>query len=265
MEKVRVLSLGAGVQSSALCYMYERGDLDGRPDFAVFADTQREPAEVYEFFEKLKREIWSFPIYVATKGDLGEWPNKIPFFLKHPNGKRGMGWRQCTNDFKIQVVNKEVRRVLGYRPRQRWRHHIEMIMGISCDEAQREKISQDKWRTNVYPLLEGWMTRQDCIDYCKSIGVTPPRSACYFCPYRSKREWAEMKKNHPEDFQRAVEYDRFIRTDAAKRQGAKAQSRLPQYLSYDLVPLDEMDLSHIDPKSEFEHGMGNECEGMCGV
>jgi len=44
-----VLSLGAGVQSSALALMLENKDINyPMPDFAVFADTQSEPQEVYE-------------------------------------------------------------------------------------------------------------------------------------------------------------------------------------------------------------------------
>ena len=96
IKTVRVLSLGAGVQSSTLCYLYERSRLKNPPDFAIFADTQAEPKEVYTFFKKLKEDIKSFPIYVGTKGDLKKQPQKIPFFVRHPDGKRGMGWRQCT-------------------------------------------------------------------------------------------------------------------------------------------------------------------------
>ncbi len=261
-KTVRVLSLGAGVQSSALCYMYERRILDNPPDFAVFADTQREPMEVYKFFKKLKGDIKSFPIHVASRGDLGDHPNKIPFFLKHPNGKRGMGWRQCTADFKIKVVTKEVRRILGYRPRQRWRHHVEMIMGISLDERQREKISQDKWRTNIYPLIDMGRSRGDCLDFLKEIGVSAPRSACYFCPYRSKREWAEMKRDAPEDFEKACKYDESIR-ESSVRMGDSAN--LPQFISHEMIPLRDVDLSQEDKQSELDFGMNNECEGMCGV
>ena len=107
MEKIKVLSLGAGVQSSALALAFENKEkgFEHPPDFAIFADTQAEPNEVYYFLEKIKKLI-SFPIYEASAGDLSKAPHKIPFFIKRPDGKRGMGWRQCTNEYKIQVVNK---------------------------------------------------------------------------------------------------------------------------------------------------------------
>ena len=263
-KTVRVLSLGAGVQSSALCYMYQLEKLKDFPDFAVFADTQAEPQEVYSFLKKLQKDITIFPIYTATKGDLRDHPNKIPFFVRHPNGKKGMGWRQCTNDFKVQVVIKKIRDILGYKPRQRWKHHIEMVMGISYDEIGRKKTPQEKWRTNAYPLIDKGLTRQDCIDFCKSYKLNPPRSACIMCPYRSKKEWAHMKKQHPKDFEAACQYDEKIRLSATRM--GKGLS-LEQYIRPELIPLRNIDLDHLtdNKQMDLQFGMANECEGMCGV
>ena len=54
-QPFRVPSLGAGVQSSTVLLMSLLGELD-RLDAAIFADTQWEPAEVYDHLEKLKRQ-----------------------------------------------------------------------------------------------------------------------------------------------------------------------------------------------------------------
>ena len=64
-----VLSLGAGVQSSALALMAAKGEIGPMPDFAVFADTHAEPKEVYDYLEYLK-ELLPFPVYTVDKGDL---------------------------------------------------------------------------------------------------------------------------------------------------------------------------------------------------
>lgn len=53
---LRVLSLGAGVQSTTLAYMVARGDLE-LIDFAVFADTGDEPARVYEHLDRLENVV----------------------------------------------------------------------------------------------------------------------------------------------------------------------------------------------------------------
>jgi hypothetical protein len=51
---LRVLSLGAGVQSTALAILAARGHLP-RPDAAIFADTGWEPAAVYAHLDRLDR------------------------------------------------------------------------------------------------------------------------------------------------------------------------------------------------------------------
>ena len=56
---LRVLSLGAGVQSSALALMAEEGDAP-MPDCAIFADVGAEPQEVYDYLEYLKA-FYPFP------------------------------------------------------------------------------------------------------------------------------------------------------------------------------------------------------------
>ena len=48
MADLRILSLGAGVQSSTLALMIEKGEIP-MVDAAIFADTQAESKETYEF------------------------------------------------------------------------------------------------------------------------------------------------------------------------------------------------------------------------
>src|SRR5690606_33579649 len=54
---LRVISLGAGVQSTTLILMAARGEFDVMPDCAIFADTQWEPKAVYEHLDWLEREV----------------------------------------------------------------------------------------------------------------------------------------------------------------------------------------------------------------
>ena len=261
---IRVLSLGAGVQSTALAYLFQQGKIERPPAFAVFADTQREPPAVYENLARIKREIKQFPIIVASKGDLGEQHNTIPFFLKNPDtGKRGMARRQCTNEYKVQVIVQAVRKRLGYQPRQRMRHHIETILGISTDESQRMRESKHRWETLRYPLInEIKWNRADCIAYCKQIGLRPPRSACYFCPYKSDQEWLIMKREAPDMFEKACAFDDGLRD--AKSWREEATYRAQKFVHRSLRPLREVEFKHEHQQDLF-YGMNNECEGMCGV
>ena len=60
LEKVRpnlrVLSLGAGVQSSTLALMIEKGEIP-MVDCAIFADVKGEPQEVYKWLDWLETEL----------------------------------------------------------------------------------------------------------------------------------------------------------------------------------------------------------------
>ena len=62
---IRVLSLGAGVQSSTLLLMAVAGELE--LDHAIFADTGHEPEPVYRWLEYLQR-VSTIPIHVVRDG-----------------------------------------------------------------------------------------------------------------------------------------------------------------------------------------------------
>lgn len=48
--QMKILSLGAGVQSSTLALMCEAGEIE-KPDYAIFADTGWEPRHVYQWLD----------------------------------------------------------------------------------------------------------------------------------------------------------------------------------------------------------------------
>jgi hypothetical protein len=262
-EVAKVISLGAGVQSSALLLLSDRGEI-ARADFAVFADTQAEPQEVYDWLEILKKTV-SIPIYTASKGDIiadsyyrleyGDKWASLPFWIKGA-GEDNIAQRQCTNDYKIQVVQSEVRRVLGYAKGKHMKHTVEMMIGISIDESIRMKDSRTPWIKNKYPLIfDKPMHRQQCIEYVNSIiNQKPPRSACYICPFKTNDEWKHIRDNYPDLWTKAIEFDNRTR----QLQGFKGQT----YLHKDRVPLEEANLEKVSNQLDL---FGNECEGMCGV
>ncbi len=68
---MRILSLGAGVQSSTVFRMMCAGELP-KADHAIFADTQWEPPEVYTQLDRLTEEgkKAGIPVHVVTYGDI---------------------------------------------------------------------------------------------------------------------------------------------------------------------------------------------------
>ena len=255
-----VISLGAGVQSSAMLLMSDRGLIE-RADYAVFSDTQAEPKEVYEWLEFLKSKV-SIPIHVTTKGSLeedmfnGKHFASVPFFSLMPDGKVGMLRRQCTYEYKIVPMHQFVRREMGCKKGERIKKYgrVLMLIGISRDEPLRAKCSREKWIDHKHPLLDMGMRREGCIEYVeKEIGRTPPRSACMFCPYHNDNEWRRLKETDRESFMRAVEYEK--RLQKLKRWKGKP------FLHRSCVDLATVDFSNTNQLNMFN----NECEGMCGV
>ena len=113
---IRILSLGAGVQSSTMALMADQGAFGVKPDAAIFADTGWEPTPVLEHLEWLKTQL-SYPVYITGKGTsirddiinaMGENGNRFasaPFFTKNPeSNKKGMLRRQCTREYKITPI-----------------------------------------------------------------------------------------------------------------------------------------------------------------
>lgn len=274
---LRILSLGAGVQSTTLGLMAAHGEIN-RVDCAIFADTQSEPKAVYNHLARL-RDALPFPVHVVSKGSLrqemidasegrsGAW-GRPPLFLRNPDGTKGMLRRQCTQDYKIDVIHRKVRELAGVRRGSPGPKHtiVEQLIGISIDEAHRQRDSRCRWIDNTYPLVRRGITRRECVEKLAEWGWTSvPKSACTFCPYHSDAMWADMKANDPESFAEAVDIDQRLRS-----RNMFTVLRGEAYLHASRQPLETINFrtDRLGPpkQREFDFGLfGHECEGMCGV
>ena len=274
------LSLGAGVQSSALALMAATGEIGPRLDAAIFADTQSEPASVYRWLDWLEGEIarspYPFPVHRVTRGSLKERmldmrvtadgrvfaKTDIPFFTLAEDGSRGMvPNRACTADFKIHPIRKAVRDLAGIK-RGQTEPTVTQWIGISWDEIQRCKANRDPWATNRWPLVERNLTRAQCIEWMMRRGhPSPPRSSCVFCPFHSDAEWRRLRDEEPEAFAEAVAFERNVQQVKASTGNFRSQP----FLHRSCKPLDQVDLSTAEERGQLTLGFDNECEGMCGV
>lgn len=266
-NKLRVLSLGAGVQSSTLALMIEKG-LIPKVDCGIFADTMGEPKLVYSHLEWLEKQL-SFPIHKVKKGDLrqdmidaidGKYKFlSVPLYTRNAHtGKKGLLRRQCTADYKILPIVQKVRQLLGLKKRQKVKKDmkVEMIMGISYDEVFRIKPNRLPYITNIYPLADMKMRRLDCLNWMKNNGYPkPPRSACTFCPYHSNKEWRNIKQDKDE-------WEKVVKLDQIIREGTERNTD-QLFLHKDRIPIDQVDLS--DPKDDQLNLFVDGCvEGYCG-
>jgi hypothetical protein len=266
---IRVLSLGAGVQSSTILYLMADGKIP-KADHAIFADTGWEPQAVYQHLDKLRDllEHLKIPFSEVSNGDIrrdtlaGGRFATMPFFTRSKDGTKGMVMRQCTQEYKLQPLMKKQRELAGLKPRQQAKdHRITTIIGISYDEVQRLRTPAFPWIRHEYPLVDLKMTREDCLTYATSKNwATPPRSACIGCPFKSDGEWRLLKLERPDEWQDAVEFDRALRDPATKPSRFKADL----FVHRQAVPLQEADLRNNAEKGQLSL-FDQECVGMCGV
>jgi hypothetical protein len=92
------------------------------------------------------------------------------------------------------------------------------MLGISVDEFHRMRDSGSARIENVYPLVDERLTRNDCRAILERVGLaTPPKSSCWFCPYRSARSQAELIRQYPALREMGEELERRINDERRAR------------------------------------------------
>jgi len=268
------ISLGAGVQSSAMALMAAKGEITPMPEAAIFADTQSEPESVYKWLDWLKSQL-PFPVHCVTAGDL--WADSmkmrttkdgrehtrtlLPLYTLNDDGSVGkMPYRLCTFDYKVKPLTKKVRELAAIKRGEK-SVVVTQWIGISLDEMKRMKPSRDKWSEHRWPLIEKRITRQMCKEWMLEHGYQePPRSACVFCPFHSPEEWQRLKTEEPKEFARAVQFERELQETKGQTEN---MTGIP-FLHRSCKPIDQ-----VDTRSDYDKGQlplwEDECEGMCGV
>jgi phosphoadenosine phosphosulfate reductase family protein len=271
---LRIVSFGAGVQSTVMLLMAAKRRFGPLPDAVIFADTGWEPRAVYEHLEWVTAELarltnGTMPVYVVSAGNIksdhlqgtnstGQRFASMPLYTA--NGE-GMGRRQCTKEYKIEPIRKRVRDLLGVEPGKRVPKGtaVEQWIGISTDELQRLKESRDKWCHHRWPLIEARMSRADCRIWFERNYPGQPlvKSACLGCPFRDNEMWRQIRDTDPVGFEDACDFDDAIRHNGATLRKMNSQ----QFVHRSGQPLRTADLDDTTTSDLFQ----GECEGACGV
>ena len=271
--QLRVLSLGAGVQSTTLALMAAAGEIGPMPDAAIFADTGWEPEPVYRHLAWLHEPgRLPFPIHIVRSGNIrdgilarrntsGGRYASVPWYTKNPDGSTGIGRRQCTSEYKLSPIMRECRELLHVERHAYIRKGtVEVWIGISIDEATRMKPARQKWMTNRWPLIEQNLSRSACLAWLKAHGhPEPPKSSCIGCPFHRDAMWIEMRQQRPAEWADAVA------VDAALRQGDARGMRGEEFMHDTRLPLPEAIALVERERREQPNLFENECTGICGV
>jgi hypothetical protein len=246
-RRTQLWASGGGVQSAAIAALIVQGKL--RPDLALIVDTEREQSTTWAYMDEVTAPALAsvgVTLHRVRRSDYekldlysGNGTMLMPVFTTR-SGEVGKLTNYCSSYWKREII-KRWGNAQGVKAADTW-------LGFSLDEHRRATIRPEgKWRSR-YPLIELAMNRGDCQALVAKMGwPEPPRSSCYMCPNHTQSEWRDIRDNKPEDWQRAIHFER----DMHKRDP-------DAFLHPDAVPLDEVDLDERNG-SIFGH-----CEsGMC--
>ena len=188
-----VLSFGGGVNTFALMILLIRQQAP--LDEVLFADTGGEVPETYRGLV-VAREYLSehdIPLVEVSVRHQGRDLYETAF---HRRVIPSVKWRWSTRDFKVNPIHARYRS---------FNRHVCQYIGIAYDEIHRMKDSRVDFVTNIYPLVDQKVTRQQCVEIIESEGLpVPPKSGCFFCPFNSTERWRWLLQEHPELFDRAI-------------------------------------------------------------
>ncbi len=252
--------------------MAAAGQFEQMPELAIFADTGWEPAGVYEHLDWLEAQVTGrIEIARVSAGSLRDdllafaagTGKRYASPLLFVEGARGGGMlrRQCTREYKIVPIERELRR-RGFGGRGAKAQRVQQWIGISLDEAERMKPARPRWMESRWPLVEQRLTRADCLRWFRRRypGRRLTKSACIGCPYHSDAAWREIR-SRPEEWADAVDVDQRIRSLPKLRGEA--------FLHRHRLPLDQVDLATPEERGQLAlldgESFAEECEGMCGV
>jgi hypothetical protein len=231
-------SYGGGVQSAAIAALIVQARLP-KPDLIGISDTEREKSAVWKYMEDVVRpalHVHGLTIARIRKSDFAhedlweDWGNKnepqmlMPVFIANADGSTGRLKSLCSSRWKRRVMQRWLRKQ-GVKECDAW-------IGFSLDEMRRVRTSDERWYQYRYPLVfDVPMRRSECMQVIESLGWPPaPRSACWMCPNREDEEWADMRRNWPEDFAKAVALESEMQ-----------KQRQDFFLHRSLKPLDTVD------------------------
>jgi len=181
----KYLSYGGGVNSTALMILLkERGEKFE----SVFVDHGGDYPETYEYVEYLQGE--GFPVTIL-KPKTERCSTIEEYCLKYGiKPLRQMRW--CTDKFKLRPLREYIK--------------APAICFIGIDNGEKSRAYKKPLKegiTNKYPLIEHGIDREGCIKIIRKAGLKiPKRSGCWFCPFATKKEIAELKTNYPDLFRR---------------------------------------------------------------
>ena len=204
-----VLGLSGGKDSAALAiYIKDRYPEIHKKIEYFFTDTGAELQEVYDFLDKLEAYLGKEIKKLSSGKPFEHWLKIHNEYLPSPRQ------RWCTRMMKIKPFEAFV----GNDP-------VISYVGIRADENREGYISQKETIKAVFPFIDDGIVRDDVFQILEdTVGIPEyykwrSRSGCYFCFFQRQDEWLGLKRNHPELYEQAKEFEQRIRKKFSWKEG----------------------------------------------
>jgi 3'-phosphoadenosine 5'-phosphosulfate sulfotransferase (PAPS reductase)/FAD synthetase len=204
-----IVCFSGGKDSTAM--LLRMIELNYHIDKIVFADTQHEFPEMYDYINKIEKLINRPIIRTKPKKSFDEWFFSVPVKGKYKEQNKirgfpfsGGGCYWC-RESKVRPMFKICKGNIVY-------------IGIAKDEPKR--LERKEYKPNSigtiykFPLNEWGWTEQDCVDYLNEKGLLNPlyykfkRLGCWFCPKMNLESLKSVYLNYPELWERLKEYEK---------------------------------------------------------
>lgn len=221
---LRVFSYGGGVQSTAALVLAATGRLDYSTFIFSNVGADSENPKTLAYFHEYaipyakKHNLTLIETqWTGERGpkkgldrtlyaDIMQAERSVDIPVKLQSGDYGN--RKCTARYKIEPVAKWTEEH-GATPE----NPAILGLGISWDESQRIATSRTPHHINDYPFcdLRKRINRADCKQIILEAGLpVPPKSSCFFCPFKSENDWVDLYDHEPELFALAIALEDHI-------------------------------------------------------
>lgn len=212
----RFIAFSGGVESTAMVAMFHRLATP------VFTDTGWEHRQLYEQIEKVEKRFGIEVVRIKRADGV-----TLPQYIEQQKFYPSFRARFCTRMFKIEPMDDFLKD----------KTPCEIMIGLNADEADRRSgnYGLQVGVTYSYPLVELGINRAACIALLKELDILPAfpeymkRGGCVGCFYKSKREFAAMAKQSPEEADSIADLEEAIQDERGKfyavRDGIKNMRR----------------------------------------
>ncbi len=254
--KLISMNYSGGKQSACLVWMILRDEIEVDLDKLVIlnADPGMENELTYEYNSMIFDMARSKGIHIETvagpnlredilalKKNGRTRLDNPPYWTKKPTGREGKLKQNCTRYYKIEPMDRAIRRILderyGIKPNNSKLGHnvVEKWIGFTHDEFSRVKEPKQRYVYFRYPLYDLRMDQIDVLKYFHDRDIPiPPRSVCNACFANGLNTLKDMHDNRPDDWKQAVAVDNAVRN------WTQIGVNFPVYVSKTLISLEEL-------------------------